>query len=80
MKGVIIMPRKTKEIGVILHIPKDNKSLQLLQNITNEFYAKMVMKKLERTDLSQKEKKYVVKKLSEHFAKSTAKHQTDNDN
>ncbi len=58
---------KSQKINVIIHLPEDKRSLEALQEKTNELFCKIVEKKLKNAGLSYKERAYVVKKIIENL-------------
>ena len=64
------MPKKQKEIKIVMHIPEDQASLDALQEKTNRFFAGLVEKKLRNTDLTMDEKLYVVKEIAKLYGSS----------
>lgn len=57
------MSRRLREIKVIIHPPEDQKSIEAIQNTTDELYARIIENKLSKTNLTLKEKEYVVRKV-----------------
>lgn len=58
------MPQKRPTINVILHAPTDQKSLNALQEIADEFYARLIERDLSRYDLTQEEKEQVIRQVA----------------
>lgn len=58
------MPKKQQEINVILHPPDDPKSLDALQKIADEFYARLIERDLSKADLTPEEKEYVIRQVA----------------
>lgn len=63
------MPRKAPEIKVIIHMPEDKASLDALQERTNELFCHIVEKKFRNANLTDKERAYVVKRITENLKK-----------
>lgn len=61
------MPHKQPTINVILHRPTDQKSLNVLQEIADEFYARLIERDLSKYDLTPKEKEYVIRQVAENL-------------
>ena len=57
------MSRRSREIKVIIHPPEDKKSMEAIQNTIDELYARIIENKLSKTNLTLKEKEYVVRKV-----------------
>lgn len=57
------MSRRSREIKVIIHPPEDQKSIEAIQNTTDELYVRIIENKLSKTNLTLKEKEYVVRKV-----------------
>ncbi len=62
------MSRKKQPINIILHPPEDQKSLDALQEITDNLFAMIIMKRLSNSDLTLEEKKYVIKQVVANLA------------
>ncbi len=62
------MSRKKQPINIILHPPEDQKSLDDLQEITDNLFAMIIMKRLSNSDLTLEEKKYVIKQVVANLA------------
>lgn len=67
VKELIAMPRKAPEIKVIIHMPEDKASLDALQESTNELFCHIVEKKFRNLNLTDKERAYVVKRITENL-------------
>lgn len=65
------MPHKTQEINVIIHMPEDKESLDALQEKTNALFCHIVKKKLQNTDLTSEERKYIVNRIVENIKKQS---------
>ncbi|MGN1120046.1 MAG: hypothetical protein ACI4Q4_06785 [Oscillospiraceae bacterium] len=61
------MARKPQNIKVILHPPEDQKSLDALQETTTLLYAKIILNKISKFDLTPAEKEYVVRRVIEEL-------------
>lgn len=62
---------KQQKINIIIHMPEDKKSLDALQEKTNELFCRIVEKKFRNADLSPEERAYVVKKITEELKSAT---------
>ena len=59
---------KTKpSFGVILHMPEDPEDLKAIQKIFDQTFCKCVAKKLNNSNLTDDEKRYVIKKIADSF-------------
>ena len=65
------MPRKAQEINIIVHMPEDKESLDLLQEKTNELFCHMVEKKFRNANLTPQERSYVIKRITENLKENT---------
>ena len=61
------MPRKPQEINVIIHMPEDKESLDLLQEKTDELFCHIVEKKFRNANLTSEERSYVVSRIVEEL-------------
>lgn len=62
---------RQQKINVIIHMPEDQKSLDALQDKTNELFCKIAEKKFRNANLSSEEQIYVVKKIIENLKLET---------
>lgn len=62
---------RQQKINVIIHMPEDQKTLDALQEKTNELFCKIVEKKFGNARLSPEEQTYVVKKIIENLKPET---------
>lgn len=65
------MPRKVQEINIIVHMPEDRESLNILQERTNKLFYHMVEKKFKKANLTSQERSYVVKRITENLRENT---------
>lgn len=65
---MIFMPKKQKEIGIVMHIPEDKETLNAIQEKTNQLFARMVEKKLRSLNLTQDEKQYAAKAIARLYS------------
>lgn len=63
------MPRKAPEIKIIIHMPEDKASLDALQESTDELFCRIVEKKFRNANLTDKERAYVVRRITENLKK-----------
>ncbi len=63
------MSRKVQEINIIIHMPEDKDSLDMLQEQTNKLFCHMVEKKFRNAYLTPQERSYVVKQITENLKK-----------
>lgn len=61
------MSRKSKPIHVVLHKPESPEDIEAIQEIFDKAYCMCVAKKLENSNLTVDEKRYVVEKLKENI-------------
>ncbi len=61
------MPRKAQEINIIIHMPEDKESLDMLQEKTNTLFCHIVEKKFRNANLTPQERSYVVKRITENL-------------
>lgn len=62
-KGDDILMRKQQNINVIVHWPEDQKSMDVIQDATNQLFVKIIENRLSRTNLSPTEKECVVRRV-----------------
>lgn len=55
--------RKQQNINVIVHWPEDQKSMDVIQDATNQLFVKIIENRLSRTNLSPTEKECVVRRV-----------------
>lgn len=55
--------RKQQNINVIVHWPEDQKSMDVIQDATNQLFVKIIEIRLSRTNLSPTEKECVVRRV-----------------
>lgn len=55
--------RKQQNINVIVHWPEDQKSMDIIQDATNQLFVKIIENRLSRTNLSPTEKECVVRRV-----------------
>lgn len=55
--------RKQQKINVIVHWPEDQKSMDVIQDATNQLFVKIIENRLSRTNLSPTEKECVVRRV-----------------
>lgn len=55
--------RKQQNINVIVHWPEDQKSIDVIQDATNQLFVKIIENRLSRTNLSPTEKECVVRRV-----------------
>lgn len=55
--------RKQQNINVIVHWPEDQKSMDVIQDATNQLFVKIIENRLSRTNLSPTEKDCVVRRV-----------------
>ena len=48
---------------MIIYPPEDQKSIEAIQNTTDELYARIIENMLSKVNLTPKEKEYVVRKV-----------------
>ncbi len=63
------MPRKAPEIKIIIHMPEDKASLDALQECTDELFCRIVEKKFRNANLTDRERAYVVRRITENLKK-----------
>lgn len=65
------MARKQKDIKVILHPPEDQKSIEAIQEATNQLFARIIENTLSKSNLSPAEKECVVRRVIANLATQT---------
>ena len=55
--------RKQQNINVIVHWSEDQKSMDVIQDATNQLFVKIIENRLSRTNLSPTEKECVVRRV-----------------
>lgn len=65
------MSRKSQPIKVVLHMPESSEDIEAIQEIFDKAYCRCVAKKLENSNLTVDEKRYVVEKLKENIMKKS---------
>ena len=65
------MARKRQDIKVILHPPEDQKSIEALQDATNQLFARIIENTLSKADLTPAEKECVVRRVIAELAAQT---------
>lgn len=55
--------RKQQNINVIVHWPEDQKTMDVIQDATNQLFVKIIENRLSRTNLSPTEKECVVRRV-----------------
>lgn len=65
------MSRKSKPIHVVLHMPESPEDIEAIQEVFDKAYCHCVAKKLENSNLTVDEKRYVVEKLKENIMKKS---------
>lgn len=63
IEGADSMARRVHNIKVIIHPLDDVRSLELIQEATNDLYARIIENKLSTVDLSSTEKEYIVRQV-----------------
>lgn len=59
------MSRKRSSIQVELHMPESPEELRAIQEIFDKTYCRCIARRLENSDLTADEKKYVVERIME---------------
>lgn len=62
---------RQQKINVIIHMPEDQKSLDALQEKTNELFCKIAVKKLGKAKLTSAEKAYIIKQITANLKAAT---------
>lgn len=63
------MPRNKSMIQIELHLPESPEEMQAIQRIFSSTLCSCIAKKLENSNLTADEKKYVVERIAEHLGK-----------
>ena len=63
------MSRNKSSIQVELHLPESPEEMQAIQRIFNSTLCSCIAKKLENSNLTLDEKKYVVERIAENLGK-----------
>lgn len=61
------MSRKSTPIKVELHMPNNPEELKAIQEIFDKTYCRCIARRLENSDLTADEKKYVVERIMENI-------------
>lgn len=63
------MSRKRQTIQIELHMPESPEDIKAIQDIFNSTLCRCIAKKLENSNLTADEKRYVVERISESISK-----------
>ncbi|MDE6727745.1 MAG: hypothetical protein K2J80_07375 [Oscillospiraceae bacterium] len=65
---------RQQKINVIIHMPEDQKSLDALQEKTNELFCKIAEKKFRNAKLTAAEQAYIIKQITVNLKATTSPH------
>lgn len=66
------MPRNKSTIQIELHLPESPEAMQAIQRIFSSTLCSCTAKKLENSNLTADEKKYVVERIAEKLGKKNS--------